>query len=65
MKLFALFALIVFFLWVGWSSGYENGLKDGCRNALKINPPSESLELACAALWVGEQSKKWQDKTNK
>jgi hypothetical protein len=65
MKLFALFALIVFFLWVGWSSGYENGLKDGCRNALNINPPSESLELACAALWVGEQSKKWHDKTKK
>ena len=62
MKLFALFALVLFFLWVGWSSGYENGLKDGCKNALKINPPSESMELACAALWVGEQNKKYQSK---
>jgi len=65
MKLFALFALIVFFLWVGWSSGYDNGLKDGCKKALKINPPSEAMEVACAALWVGEQNKKYQSKEKK
>ena len=61
LKLFALFALIVFFLWVGWSSGYKNGLEDGHKNALKINPPSDAIELACAALWVGKQNKKYQE----
>ena len=65
MKLFALIAVLVFTLWVGWSAGYKGGLEDGHKAALKLDPPSERLELVCAALWVGEQSKKWQDKTNK
>ena len=65
MKFFSLFALIVFFLWVGWSIGYKGGLEDGCKNALKINPPSEAMEVACAALWVSEQNKKYQLKEKK
>ena len=65
MKAFALIAVLVFALWVGWSSGYDNGLKDGCKKALKINPPSEAMEVACAALWVGEQNKKYQSKEKK
>ncbi len=65
MKAFALIAVLVFTLWVGWSSGYDNGLKDGCKKALKINTPSEAMELACAALWVGEQNKKYQTKEKK
>ena len=65
MKLFALFALVVFFLWVGWSAGYKGGLEDGHKGALKLDPPSGRLELVCAALWVGEQNKKYQSKEKK
>jgi len=61
-KLFALFALVVFFLWIGWSAGYKGGLEDGHKTALKLDPPSERLELVCAALWVGDQNKKYQSK---
>lgn len=37
---------------------YAKGVAEGRRTALKLNPPSEELELACMALWVGEQNKK-------
>lgn len=41
---------------------YQEGVMEGRRTALNISPPSEELELACAALWVGEQAKKAQGK---
>ena len=44
---------------------YNRGFAEGRGTALKINPPSEELELVCAALWVGGQNnkahKKWQN----
>ena len=33
--------------------GFENGTKD----ALRMNPASEELELVCAGLWIGEQNR--------
>ena len=40
---------------------YQVGYKDGVKTALKTNPPSEELEMACVGLWVGEQNKRqWQ-----
>jgi hypothetical protein len=40
---------------------YQAGYKDGVKTALKTNPPSEELEMACVGLWVGEQNKRqWQ-----
>lgn len=62
MKAFSLIAVLVFTLWVGWSAGYKGGLEDGHNIALKLDPPSERLELVCAALWVGDQNKKYQSK---
>jgi hypothetical protein len=41
---------------------YQLGYQEGVKTALKTNPPSEELELACAGLWVGEQNKKWFNK---
>lgn len=41
---------------------YAKGVAEGKRTAFKTNPVSEELELACAALWVGEQAKKAQKK---
>jgi hypothetical protein len=38
-----------------WDDGYKAGIKA----ALKTNPPSEDLELACMGLWMGEQNKKY------
>ena len=41
---------------------HSDGFKLGMHYALKTNPPSEELEVACAALWVGEQNKKYWSK---
>jgi len=43
---------------------YKTGLREGRAMALKTNPPSEELEMACAGLWIGEQNKKYWKKTN-
>jgi hypothetical protein len=42
---------------------YQLGLREGRGMALKTNPPSNELELVCAGLWVGEQNKKYWEKT--
>jgi hypothetical protein len=42
---------------------YQLGLREGRGVALKTNPPSNELELVCAGLWVGEQNKKYWEKT--
>lgn len=40
---------------------FQLGYKEGIKTALKTNPPSEELEMACVGLWVGEQNRKyWQ-----
>lgn len=36
---------------------YEDGKKVGKKLALDTRRPSDELELACAALWVGEQNR--------
>jgi len=41
---------------------YSRGFAEGRGMALKTNPPSEELELACAGLWIGDQNKKAHDK---
>jgi len=43
---------------------HAEGFKMGIHYALKSNPPSEELEIACAGLWIGEQNKKYWKKTN-
>ena len=65
MKAFALIAVLVITLWVGWSAGYKGGLEDGHKTALKLDPPSERLELICAALWVSEQNQRWSERRKK
>ena len=62
MKPLAWTAVLVFVLWIGWSGGYANGVEEGRKNALKINPPSDEMDLACAALWIGEHSKRWYER---
>lgn len=44
---------------------YKAGYAEGMRVALKTNPPSEELEVTCAALWVGEQNKQYFKKESK
>ena len=45
------------------SDEYQAGYAEGVRVALKTSPPSQELELVCAGLWVGEQNKKYWEKT--
>lgn len=42
-----------------YQAGYEAGVREGKRTAINPKNPSEELEIACAALWVGEQTKKY------
>ena len=42
--------------------GNKTGIAEGKSQALKINPPSDELEMVCAGLWVGEQNKKYVEK---
>ena len=42
--------------------GIDHGTKQGMKNALRTNPPSDELEMVCAGLWVGEQNKKYMEK---
>ena len=40
---------------------YQLGYEEGVKTALKTNPPSQELEMACVGLWVGEQNRRyWQ-----
>jgi hypothetical protein len=34
---------------------YQEGFLDGRKHALDIRNPSDELDLACAALWIGYQ----------
>jgi len=45
------------------SDEYQAGYAEGLRVVLKTNPPSQELEMVCAGLWVGEQNKKYWEKT--
>ena len=38
--------------------GIDHGTKQGRKDALRTNPPSDELEMTCAGLWIGEQNKK-------
>ena len=42
---------------------YQAGYADGLKEALKTNPPSQELEMVCAGLWVGEQNKKYWERS--
>ena len=52
-----------------WYWGKTVGIAEGHiiakKEALKTNPPSEELEIACAGLWIGEQNKKYFEKENR
>ena len=42
---------------------YQAGYADAMKEALKTNPPSQELEMVCAGLWVGEQNKKYWERS--
>lgn len=62
--IFILLVIAVAALWIPhrMDQEYARGVAEGKRTAFKTNPVSEELELACAALWVGEQAKKVQER---
>jgi hypothetical protein len=43
---------------LGRLDGYADGYADGYKAALNTSEPSDELEIACAGLWFGEQTKK-------
>ena len=57
--------VVVFYLLIKqrYTDEYQAGYAEGLRVALKTNPPSEELEMVCAGLWVGQQNKKYWEKT--
>ncbi len=64
--IFILLVIAVAALWIPhrMEQEYARGVAEGKRTAFNTSPVSEELELACAALWVGEQTKKAQAKEN-
>jgi hypothetical protein len=42
----------------GHALGRLDGYADGYKAALNTREPSDELEIACAGLWLGEQTKK-------
>lgn len=50
---------------VGHGMGKSEGRKEVTKAALRTNPPSEELEIACAALWFGDQQKKYYEKEHR
>lgn len=48
---------------LGFSVGMSEGRKSAYATAYKTNPPSQELELACLGLWMGEQNRKYWEKT--
>ena len=57
-----IFACVMWTL-VGYNWGKREGIAEGRSTALSTNPVSEELEMTCAGLWVGEQNKKYHQKT--
>ena len=60
----AILGVLYVMLQKSYERQYQTGLREGKAMALKTNPPSEELEMACAGLWIGEQNKKYWKKTN-
>ena len=51
-------ATLIFLSVVVEKNTYKDGYRIGQADALKINPPSEALEVTCLTLWATEQNKK-------
>jgi hypothetical protein len=47
----------------GHSIGRVDGYAEGFKKALDTREPSDELEITCAALWIGEQTKKHLERT--
>jgi len=66
MKIILIVALLgtMYFLIEGaMERSYKRGFAEGRGIALNTNPPSEELEMVCAGLWVGQQNKKYWEKS--
>ncbi len=64
------YTLVILIVWVTYlliqqryTDEYQAGYAEGLRVALKTSPPSEELEMVCAGLWVGQQNKKYWEKS--
>ena len=44
---------------------YDLGHAVGQKLALRMNPPSEELEIVCASLWVGAQNRIYMEREKK
>ena len=51
-------ATLVAFYQRGHSIGRLDGYAEGFKKALDTREPSDELEITCAALWLGEETKK-------
>lgn len=49
---------------LAYHHGYDKGHAVATKTALSTDPVSEQLDIVCAALWVGEQNKKYWNKEN-
>ena len=69
MRVVWVLALVVIMFVLAFVTGEQIGIQKGktqaLKDALRTNPPSEELEMACLGLWLGEQNKKYFEKENR
>ncbi len=51
------------FVLVGYTIGVNTGRQQRVDMVLNTSKVSEELEMACLSLWVGEQNRKYAEKT--
>lgn len=55
--------IILVSLVVSFKAGEHKGYLQAESRVLKISPPSQELELACLGLWIGDQTKKYEERS--
>jgi hypothetical protein len=57
------FVFLIACIVISVAIGEHHGYMKAEAKMLKVNPPSEALEMACLGLWVGEQNKRYAEKS--
>ena len=59
----AIWAYVLVIAFPNITPHYNVGVAEGEARAINPRDPSDRLEMACAGMWIGEQNKKWHERT--
>lgn len=63
MRLIINAVLLIACISISAAIGEHHGYLKAEAKMLKTNPPSEALEMACLGLWIGEQNRRYAEKS--